>query len=67
MKPLKQAANDGINFDIAVTASETDGVGGKASVNLLKVVTISADGSTKSKEESVSRIRFNVQLNDYHG
>lgn len=50
-----------VDFDVAVTTTETDSVEGKAGISVMGMG-FGAQGGTSSQDTSVSRIRFEVPV-----
>jgi hypothetical protein len=51
-----------VEFDIAVTATDKVGGGGKASIKLVTVAELSADGSKGTEHSTVNRIKFSIPI-----
>jgi len=62
----KQEQGNGIHFDVAITTKTTDE--GKAGVKV-KLAVLEADlgGKLQSTDQTVSRIQFSVNVNQWHG
>lgn len=62
----KQEQGNGVHFDVAVT-SEKAGEGKGGAKFKLAVVEAELGGGNKTSEQTVSRIKFSVNVNQWHG
>ena len=53
-----------VEFDIAVSAEETDSKNGKAGIRVLQFAEAGGDISEENKNSTVSRIQFGVYINE---
>lgn len=63
----RQEQGHGIHFDVAITTKASDDGGGGGIKVRLAVVDASFDGKLSSAFESISRIQFSVNINQWHG
>ncbi len=62
----RQDQGHGVHFDVAITTQTTDEGGGGLKMRLA-VVDADLGGKLTSAHESVSRIQFSVNINQWHG
>lgn len=62
----KQDQGHGVHFDVAITTKASDEGGGGFKVRLA-VVDANLGGKLTSALESVSRVQFSVNINQWHG
>lgn len=62
----KKEQGHGVHFDVAITTQSAEGRSGGAKVRLA-VVDAELGGKLGSSHESVSRIQFSVNINQWHG
>jgi hypothetical protein len=51
-----------VEFDVAVTVSESSAVSGGGGITVFSVATLKADKDTKSEATTLSRIKFSVPI-----
>lgn len=62
----KQDQGHGVHFDVAITAQTSDEGSGGFKMRLA-VVDANLGGKLTSAQESVSRVQFSVNINQWHG